>query len=145
MTWTLYHGISWNLGWQIFSLSAEHAQQIALFKCLIGWHQSCAYNSLRPSDAIWRQMSWTTLAWVMACCLMAPIHYLNQCWLINKVLWQSHEGYFRGDTPSINWYHYCENCSSNISIKFSRGQWDKVCSRMWYITMNTTFCYVVIY
>ena len=39
-------------------------------------------NSLWPSDAIWRQRSGSTLAQVMACCLMAPSHYLNQCWLI---------------------------------------------------------------
>ena len=34
---------------------------------------------------IWWQRSGSTLASVMACCLMAPIHYLNQCWLIIKV------------------------------------------------------------
>ena len=51
-----------------------------------GWWQ---VNSLRPSDAIWRHPSGSTLAQVMACCLMAPSHYLNQCWLlISKVQWQ---------------------------------------------------------
>ena len=40
------------------------------------------FNSLRPSDAIWRHRSGSTLAQVMACCLTAPSHYLNQCWLI---------------------------------------------------------------
>ena len=39
-------------------------------------------NSLRPSDVIWRCRSGSTLAQVMACCLMAPSHYLNQSWLI---------------------------------------------------------------
>ena len=39
-------------------------------------------NSLWPSDAIWQQRSGSTLALVMACCLMAPSHYLSQCWLI---------------------------------------------------------------
>ena len=39
-------------------------------------------NSLGPSDAIWRQKTGLTLAQVMACCLTAPSHYLNQCWLI---------------------------------------------------------------
>ena len=39
-------------------------------------------NSLWPSDDIWRQRSGSTLAQVMACCLTAPSHYLNQCWLI---------------------------------------------------------------
>ena len=40
----------------------------------------CEVNSLRPSDVIWRQRSGSILAQVMACCLMAPSHYLNQCW-----------------------------------------------------------------
>ena len=35
-----------------------------------------------PNDAIWRHRSGSTLAQVMACCLKAPSHYLNQCWLI---------------------------------------------------------------
>ena len=38
--------------------------------------------SLWPSDAIWRHRSGSTLAQVMACCLTAPSHYLNQYWLI---------------------------------------------------------------
>ena len=39
----------------------------------------------------WRHRSESTLAHVMACCLMAPSHYLNnQCWIIMKgVLWHS--------------------------------------------------------
>ena len=42
----------------------------------------CAFiNSLCPSDTIWRQRSGSTLAQIMACCLTAPSHYLNQCWL----------------------------------------------------------------
>ena len=36
-------------------------------------------NSLWPSDAVWRQGSTSTLVQVMACCLTAPSHYLNQC------------------------------------------------------------------
>ena len=34
-------------------------------------------NSLRPSDVIWCYRSGSTLAQVMACCLMSPSHYLN--------------------------------------------------------------------
>ena len=40
------------------------------------------FNSLWPSDAIWWHRSGSTMAQVMACCLTAPSHYLNQCWLI---------------------------------------------------------------
>ena len=39
-------------------------------------------NSLWPSDTICRHKSGSTLVQVMACCLTAPSHYLNQCWLI---------------------------------------------------------------
>ena len=33
------------------------------------------FNSLGPSDTIWRQRFGSTLAQVMACCLTAPSHY----------------------------------------------------------------------
>ena len=52
-------------------------------------------NSLPPSDIIWCPGTWSTLVQVMACCLMAPSHHLNQCWLIIcEILWHSPEGYF---------------------------------------------------
>ena len=38
-------------------------------------------NSLWPSDDTWQHGTWSTLVQVMACCLTAPSHYLNQCWL----------------------------------------------------------------
>ena len=34
----------------------------------------------------WRHMSGSTLVQVMACCLMALSHHLNQCWLIKEIL-----------------------------------------------------------
>ena len=50
----------------------------------------------------WEQGSRSTLAQVMACCLMAPSHYLNQCWLIiTKVQWCSSEGNFAWDITAI--------------------------------------------
>ena len=33
------------------------------------------------SGIIWRHRYGSTLAQVMSCCLLAPSHYLNQCWL----------------------------------------------------------------
>ena len=60
-------------------------------------------NSLGLNDAIWRQRSGSTLAQVMACCLTAPSHYLNQCWLfIRKVQWYSSEDNFRSDISATN-------------------------------------------
>ena len=52
-------------------------------------------NSLWHTDAIWRHRSGSTLVQVMACCLMAPSHYLNWCWLFMKdILWHSPESNF---------------------------------------------------
>ena len=56
-------------------------------------------NSLWSNDAIWRHRSGSTLAPAMACCLTAPSHYLNQCWLIIQwdpatfIWWQFHKRY----------------------------------------------------
>ena len=48
------------------------------------------FISLWPSDAIWHNKTWSTLVQVMARCLTARSHYLNQCWLIvSEVLWHS--------------------------------------------------------
>ena len=50
-------------------------------------------NSLWPSVPKWQHGSELTLAQLMAWCLMAPSHYLNQCWLIfSKVRWHSSKG-----------------------------------------------------
>ena len=44
--------------------------------------------ALWPGYAIWWHRSGSTLAQVMACCLMAPSHYLNLWWLfVNEVQW----------------------------------------------------------
>ena len=89
--------------------------------------QESQTNSLEPSDAIWRQWSWSTLAQVMACCLTAPSHYLNQCWLIiSKVEWHSSKGEFTRDTSAINHWNYLENSGPKISFKFPGGRWVNV-------------------
>ena len=59
--------------------------------------------NLWSSDAIWRHRSGSILAQVMACCLMAPSHYLNQWWLvISKVQWDSPESNFTRNISVIN-------------------------------------------
>ena len=68
-------------------------------------------NSLWPSDAIWWQRSGSTLAQVMDCCLMAPSHYLNGCWLIiEDVLWHSPE--------RLNRYHVFGDNTLKCIYKF---------------------------
>ena len=75
--------------------------------------------NLKTNDAIWWHRSGgATNAQVKACCLMAPIHYLNRCWLItSEVQWQSLEENFTRDTTAINLF--------KISFKSLRGQWAK--------------------
>ena len=78
---------------------------------IMAWHQRGdkplsvprmdQFNALWPGDATSRNGTRSTLAQVMACCLTAPCHYLNQCWLIiNKVFWHSSEGNFVGDASA---------------------------------------------
>ena len=50
-------------------------------------------------------LSASTLAQVMACCLTAPSHYLSQCWLIIcEVQWHSSEGSVTRNTTATNKY-----------------------------------------
>ena len=81
------------------------------------------FNSLWPSDTIWQQRSLSTLAQVMACCLTAPSHYLNQCWLtISKVPWQSPDDISMRSTADTCQRNKTENWIFNIT---SKGQWVK--------------------
>ena len=60
-------------------------------------------NSFWPSDIIRWHRYGSTLAQVMAWCLMAPSHYLNQCWLIVSTdQWRLSKCNFPRDTPAIN-------------------------------------------
>ena len=82
------------------------APKSTLFRLWVGaW-----LNTLWPSDTIWRHRSGSTLAQVMACCLTAPSHYLNQCWpIISKVELHSSKGKFIRDTSAIKHWYYLEN------------------------------------
>ena len=83
---------------------------LALWQLLMAWHfvalSLMYFNSLRPSGhAIWYQRSWPTLAQVIACCLMAPSHYLKQCCVhLQWVMWHLHESNFPGSTHDIKQY-----------------------------------------
>ena len=64
--------------------------------------QNCnQFNSLWPVYGIWHMRSWSTLAQVMVCCLMATSHYLYQCWLlITEILWHSPQCNFEASTQA---------------------------------------------
>ena len=81
LQWNLIEGYSFTslVLNNLFYWAQIHVESI-LSESSVDWGQFL--NSLWPSDAIWRQGSRSTLVQVMACCLTAPSHYLNQCWLI---------------------------------------------------------------
>ena len=78
--------------------------------CSFGFCAGWAVNSLWPGDAIWWHRSGSTLAQVMACCLTAPSHYLNQCGLIYHqqslvaFIWgQFHKRYLSHHSLNLAW------------------------------------------
>ena len=75
-------------------------------------------NELTHCDAIWHHRICSALVHLLACCLMAPSHYLYQCWLIiNEVLWYSPEGNITRNTVMWGW----NDMSLKISLKFTQG------------------------
>ena len=81
---------------------------------------------------LWQHRSRLTLAQVMAWCLMAPSHYLNQCLLIiSEGLWHSLEGRSLGNNPGICHWDVSKNHTINITSTSPRGQW--VNGKLWYL------------
>ena len=101
-------------------------EAVSLTKPLMKFN-GCLVNSLWPSHAIRRQGTESTLAQVMACCLTAPSHYLNQCWLIiSKVMWHLLEGIIMRISEDTNRSNKIENYTSRITFRSPRGQWVKL-------------------
>ena len=76
-------------------------------------------SSLGPHGAIW-----STPVQVMACCLMAPSHYLSQCWLIiSKILWHSSEDIIIRRFQDTNQQSKIENYIFKITLRSPRDQW----------------------
>ena len=91
---------SWNPAWQSNSINTG----------------SC--NGLLP------QGTKSTLAHVMTCCLVAPRHYLIQCWLlICEFLWQSPESNVTVTALATILYHEVGNYTCKKLSHFPRGQW----------------------
>ena len=86
-----------------------------------------------PSDAIWRHRSGSTLVQVMACCLTAPNHYLNQCWLpISEVFWHSPDSNFLAGAEVTILYNDFKICDFKISAtKRHRVKDMKKTSQQW--------------
>ena len=63
-----------------------------------------------------------TLAQIMACCLMAPSHYLNQCCpLISEVLWHSLKSNFTANAQATILYDKFENHTFPITATSPKG------------------------
>ena len=91
----LSNKLQWNLKWNSNIFTQENAFANVIWTMSTILSQAQCVNSLWPSDVIGRRGSRSTLVQVMACCLTAPSHYLNQCWLIiSKIKWHSSEGNF---------------------------------------------------
>ena len=84
-------------------------------------------NLLKPSDFKWRWRYSSTLVQVMAWCLTAPSHYLNQCWLtikdilwhslqVNNVQWNVKENNPVKENHSHIWRLWCQNHVSQAGI-----------------------------
>ena len=82
-------------------------RKLALFTILVSYSVLlCWLTTLLPSNAIWQHRSGSTVAQVMAWCLVASSHYLNQCWLnIKDVLWHSSENSFTRSAHEFNQKH----------------------------------------
>ena len=62
-------------------------------------------NTMCPSDTIWWNITGSTLAQVMDCCLTAPSHYPNPCWLlISEILWHSTQSNFTANAQATILY-----------------------------------------
>ena len=73
---------------------------------------------------MWRYGTRSTLAQVIACCLTALTHYLNQCWLIiREVPWHSSGCIIMRRSEETNQQNKIENCSFKMASRAPRGQW----------------------
>ena len=89
VNWTSWNNFNatWKTKIHVFSFLENDSENVVCKMTAI-----LSFNSLWPNDVTWWHRSGSTWAQVMACCLMALSHYLNQCWpFICEVQWQSLE------------------------------------------------------
>ena len=96
--------------WTLFAVMAWCPQAPSHYLSQCRPHSTMQYGVTRPlwvnpfwpSDTIWQCRSRSTLAQVMACCLMVPSHYLNRfCLFISEVQRHSSEGNFTRPLHSL--------------------------------------------
>ena len=91
VNWPLRNKLQWNFNQNTNIFIHKNASETIAYKVVAILSRGRWDKSLWPNHTIWRQRSGSTLAQVMACCLTAPSHYLNQCWpIVSKVQWHSY-------------------------------------------------------
>ena len=87
-------------GWKYKSITNMHRPSVCESQSFLSdfcWK----LNSLWPRDAILQHGYKSTLAQVLVCCLTAPSHYLNQCWIvISEIPWHLPEGFTTSEDAS---------------------------------------------
>ena len=85
-----------------------------------------------------------TLIQVVACCLTAPSHCLNQCLLIiSEVLWHTPESEFMVSAQATILYNEFENYTFKIAFISPRGQWVNGLMDLLYVQYYITSDYVI--
>ena len=103
--------------WCICWLQADRA-----FGQMAEWlvKNDASVNSLWPCQAIWRDRFGSTLT----CCLTAPNHYLNQCWLlVDETMLHSPERNLAVSAQATVMYNEFEHCTFKIIVTSSKYQW----------------------
>ena len=119
---------------QHYERCLSHLRVHNVSQCVMAMH---TVDSLWPSDAIWLQRSELTLAQVMACCLTAPSHYLNQSWLISKgVLCHSLTSNCGRRAQELNPLHMFGEYTLRLATTRPRGQWVQPNMSLWESTLT---------
>ena len=87
---------------------ASNTENVSIWWCHHGnKFGDTTFHSLWSSDVIWSHRSGSTLFQVRDCCLVAPSHCRNQCWLIIKGvrMWHSHENNFIWNAHELHPQH----------------------------------------
>ena len=109
----------WTDSWVVSDLRRSHTYVTSLYWRWYHEDEHIGINSLRPSEDISRHRSGSTLVQVMAFCLQAPRHYLNQCLLITSKVQRHSSRANSQDIPQPSITHF----SSKITyLKFHSNE-----------------------
>ena len=115
--------------WQKISRASELSCQASKFYLFFMFESSQRRDSIQ--QVLKTLMHWlATLAQVMAWCLAAPSHYLNQYWYIfSEVLWHSHESFMVNAQATILYNEF-----EHYTFKITDNE-----LRKWFVTTKMTY------